>query len=388
MSGYSTGKPLVSGLRRNYSNVRSLLPVLKSKTDHAKFTVELLSQLYDLGNDGEIKEGTTKTIFRVLLRGLLSCKRTSTFCALGEGLSPTGAEIVTGDALSSLIDECWALELWEEADSLLDLAAQHTTDIANSRLGDFAMSFLKRLIASMALRGVASSDGVVQKNVRSIVAAYVHSYVGLQPEVPKDWSRRPRGCGCDVCEELDHFLRSPFEYSTQFEVREDGWRHLEDQVIGGYRSHGAENDRGDSFWIDTPQVCVLEIIKGEPFCKLEMTKTMEEYKADLGAWERRKANAEMDIRGLPEVAMREILGDAYDNLQGLDPYAPLKLGKAQRMHDRHDGAVGLARTTSIKRPKSESFTVNERSEKRQRTDSRKEMKRSPLMALPNNSQFF
>ncbi|KAI1130810.1 hypothetical protein F5Y10DRAFT_262754 [Nemania abortiva] len=60
-----------------------------------------------------------------------------------------------------------------------------------------------------------------------LIRRYMYSVAPVYPEKRPGWSRRPRGCGCEMCEELDEFLQSedldrqkfPEEYEEHFKSR-------------------------------------------------------------------------------------------------------------------------------------------------------------------------
>jgi hypothetical protein len=139
---------------------------------------------------------------------------------------------------------------------------------------------------------------------------YISRSVEAEPVEPTDWKQKKRGCKnslCSDCRQLDAFLLSSSETTTQFKAPQNRRTHIERQLPSPLSAFDLSTETQRN---------------GAPHT-LVITKQHSHYEKAHRDWKHRARDTK---RAISELAganeLKAILGDAYEDIMNLKPVAP------------------------------------------------------------------
>ena len=134
-----------------------------------------------------------------------------------------------------------------------------------------------------------------------IITLYIIEYVKMEPPRPVNQICPKAGCGsgrsCQDCWNLDEFLRHPSRQTWEFKATAQRRNHVENRVLMSqspcFRCHTVKNRFAPHIF--------------------KVTKTLDVARdADHAAWLSRCAKAEKRLTAIDHDALRQLLGDKYN----------------------------------------------------------------------------
>lgn len=188
-----------------------------------------------------------------------------------------------------LVRTCGELEMGLVVEKLFDLLVQISWKAGFSVFQDFLFPILGELpLADLP-------DAQYQRLFQQIFRSFIDGYVGQQPAKPKDWQRKPCGCACAHCTNLDRFLRSPNRETVSIGIPTAQRKHLEKRLQ------------------QTDCKVSTDSTRGVPY-ELVVTKVEGNWRKNLPAWQERQRQAGRLLEKLGKDKLWPMLGDKYGEL--------------------------------------------------------------------------
>ena len=185
----------------------------------------------------------------------------------------------------------------KKAFELLDVIQAQAIKISLDTLGQIFPPLLEQMMLHI---GTGSPE--ICEFVRSMMALYLTRIVQEKPEKPKDWSRSDYRVNCNLsscsfCPSLRDFLVDPDKEGRMFDSRKN-YPHLQQQTRSlPFTKYETSIDRFKRV------VIVKKILKA--------------WENDHEWWQRRASKAQEVFRQLPQTALKQCLGDQYEEILGL-----------------------------------------------------------------------
>ena len=173
----------------------------------------------------------------------------------------------------------------------LEVLATLETEASSTESIVFEFFFLP-LLRNLIRLQVPLAEPRYKNLFRKILHAYATRYVQTEPP-SGDWARDPEGCGCSDCDRLDRFLADPSLESKRFAVSKSRRHHL----------HCMLNDTNYTHETDRRGVETLVVTKPP-------SRSLAKYEQ----WRKRFEKARMEIGGLDQGVLKELLGGDYEYL--------------------------------------------------------------------------
>ena len=211
---------------------------------------------------------------------------------------------LTGSRIAHLIGFCLASDLVHEEKYLLNRIASEASKADDRTLNIILIPFLQSLRRVMDQNSVLYTTQDYRNLFQYIIALYIIEYVKMEPSRPANQTCPRAGCGarreCQDCWELDEFLRNPIEHCMDLTTTGQRRDHVERRVLASQSPYY----RCDT--IPNPQS------RHGPHT-LRITKTLTEaWGASRSAWSRRCAQAKDMLAAIGHDALRQLLGNKYD----------------------------------------------------------------------------
>lgn len=224
--------------------------------------------------------------------------------------------MVNAEHLVTYLYCCETLKLTEELQRLVHIfqSQVHTLDIA--AFDQLFLPFLKAISACVEGKESWCSDADHYQGLYlSVLQTYLRRYVGFEPLAPVGWSRKPRGCGCEDCTSLDHFLLDRNNQTHKFAINQQRRDHLDRLLQGSY--------------------CQTWTEKSYSPYSLVVQKNDEEYRQEERKWRERTAIAKNKIDDIGVQTLEKLLGDRWrERLQNLEPTTGVSAGSKRSCDER------------------------------------------------------
>lgn len=154
-----------------------------------------------------------------------------------------------------------------------------------------------RLIELSRCNNIPLNEAVPKTFFKDVLKTYLPRFVCMEPAKPRDWSQPRVACHCSDCHQLNRFLADPTQKTGRFPMAEKRRKHLQYKLP----------DTG----------CTHETVcQGSPYT-LVVTKTMKKWQDTHKAWKARCVTAGHSFQIIGTEALKEILGDFYEEITSL-----------------------------------------------------------------------
>ena len=208
---------------------------------------------------------------------------------------------LTGSRIAHLIGCCLTSDLEDEEKYLLNRIASEASNADDRTLIIIFIPFLQILRHVMEQNSVPFTTQDYRNLFQYIIALFIIEHVKMEPSRPANQTCPRAGCGagrqCGDCWELDEFLRSPSQQCMDMTRTGQRRDHVERRVLASQSPY---------FRCDT-------IKNRHAPHTLRITKTLNEaWEASHSAWLRRCAQAKDMLAAIGHDALRQLLGNEYD----------------------------------------------------------------------------
>ncbi|KAL8936703.1 MAG: hypothetical protein Q9211_004054 [Gyalolechia sp. 1 TL-2023] len=287
----------------------NILPFVKKHISNTTFTITFLVLLSAAEQDGTVKVGVARNIYRDILADLIPSfkleinlppsKRSRYDYRYYAGVSTAAPQpnvkLMEANDIATLLDNCTSMDLPTEREALMDHLVASSKTVDPSAFGVLFIPLLARLVELSRVKGTPLNDATVSRSFfQNILHEYVRRYIGVEPARPLTWAQSRRACNggsCGDCTMLNKFLTNPQEEVGRFSMAEKRRRHLEYGLSGSGCTLSTER-------------------RGSPHT-LVVTKTLNNWHAEHKAWRDRCVVAGQSFRTIGMEALKEILGEDY-----------------------------------------------------------------------------
>lgn len=142
---------------------------------------------------------------------------------------------------------------------------------------------------------------------RKLVLAYVLRVVGYEPELPRTWTKPSKGCGCEMCKEVDLFLVDPIRRTAVFARNLPVRKHVAERFGARYFDSRTMTNKDGEFTLKT-------IAERSPH-GLEITKNHDTYRRQHAEWKNRANKERQSLRSLgPTPHLQALLGSRWEDI--------------------------------------------------------------------------
>jgi hypothetical protein len=293
------------------------MPILVRSASETPFIISILNKIWD--DPWRLTKDTIATIFQHLVPPLRDTYNLVKWSRDGfedwvtkQTRFTTKRDIgykvhlapLDGHELASFIDHCLELGLVEDTLVILKKFMIEADQLCPADFELTVLPCLQVLATSLFKRNEASSPGH-QKMFKHILNVYLERCVQKEPTSPSNWARAPVNCKghssypgrtCSFCLELNAFLKNPETRELDLEISKHEHNHITSEI---------EKAKTD---------CDTSAHKPGKRWHLRFRKTKEQYHEAYEIWERRRREADRQLRAFDQDALKQLLGDQYDHI--------------------------------------------------------------------------
>ncbi|KAK0102673.1 hypothetical protein ONS95_006275 [Cadophora gregata] len=300
--------------------ITRLLPVVKKQIeehDNATNTaMAFLASIFDTGAIGTLSTDLVNDVYAEVMPVLAD-----RFSIGNHGFykydRPEAQQI---DDFLEMFDRSYQLGLSDELCIIVSKLTSKSMDkgsIDIERFDTYLLPLLKRLTAWLSKQMVLVQDSLVEDLFQGLLPVYIQRFVKEEPQPPTDWAR-PKSLTSCIC--YDHaafnkFLLDPAREVGRFVMSK--WRQNHIQAVVDKTNFYTDVDRS-----------------GNKRALIVVKNHQDHFIADHEAWQKRKATAIANIKGLgSEAELRALLGDLYESIieaSTVDKSAAVSIVKVSR----------------------------------------------------------
>jgi hypothetical protein len=217
------------------------------------------------------------------------------------GLSLSGGLFPDSLNLAFTLCKCLSLGLTSELDQIISKILTESHAVPVELFDQVILPFFKILVKFLVKQEAQLTEPRFRLLFQQGLAIYKDRYVMHEPTKPTDWTRSARGCGCNDCNELDSFLRSPILQTGRFSRVQKMRKHLEQRLSYDYKDYKFDTDKSKS-----PHTLVIK-----------KTRNITQFTRDHDEWKRRGKWAIQNIQSMGVEPLRKLLGDQFDAMMEL-----------------------------------------------------------------------
>lgn len=146
---------------------------------------------------------------------------------------------------------------------------------------------------------------------QDLVLAYILRGIGCEPEMSQTWTKPRKGCGCEVCNEVDRFLVDPSRRTAAFAKLLPVRKHIIERFGGRYHDSRDISCRDGKFTLSTIAIRTPH--------SLEITKNHEMYRRQHAEWTTKADDERRSLRSLdPSTScLQTRLGPQWEDIVSL-----------------------------------------------------------------------
>ena len=229
-SDLSTLKTLFAEFDEDYTR-HIILSVIQKNTSNVSSVLAFLKAIVDASKDGNLVEGTARTLSRDIVGQLIEIFQIPTSQKVPKRpklndptLRDPRPTMMTGRDLVKLLARCGALEMNYDVTIILNKIREQILFAEPSAFE----AFLLPILASPKLLSIHQGQPFrYQKLFLAVLVACNRLYVRGKPTCPRDWKGERRGCGkCKDCKVLDEFLIDREEKERRFYLPKERRDHV------------------------------------------------------------------------------------------------------------------------------------------------------------------